>query len=207
VPPPPTSSPDSGSLKYDPRKVKSKKLSPNTFLQHDAVTETLLSHCQISAPLLKMFPLSLQRALVGNVLTVVTATVKDGCDGFRLRILGCQLTLNFKAMGAAESIRWLGGGGGGGGRRQDPPRRTSSEFEVAVTEISTSLYKELKFLDRWHEKLLGGVFLRTQIANLIARLVLTLVDDCLGGLKLDLWSEGGGPRVLAGIEIRKGGEV
>jgi hypothetical protein len=38
------------------------KVPEEAFIQRDAVVETLFSHCQISAPLLKLFPLAWQRA-------------------------------------------------------------------------------------------------------------------------------------------------
>lgn len=56
--------------------------------------------------------------------------------------------------------------------------------------------ENLKFLDRWHERALGSGMLRAQIANLIARLVLTLVGDVLSGAQMDLWAaQAGGPRM------------
>lgn len=47
----------------------------DVFIQRDAVVETLLSHCQISAPLLKLFPLAWQRAILGNIITLIAAIV------------------------------------------------------------------------------------------------------------------------------------
>ena len=47
----------------------------DAFIQRDAVVETLLSHCQISAPLLKLFPLAWQRAILGNIITLIAAIV------------------------------------------------------------------------------------------------------------------------------------
>jgi hypothetical protein len=45
--------------------------------------------------------------------------------------------------------------------------------------------------------------LRAQIANLIARIVLTLADEVLSSARIDLWSaQAGGPRMLAGLEYR-----
>jgi hypothetical protein len=42
-----------------------------------------------------------------------------------------------------------------------------------------------------------------QIATLIARLVLTLIDDVLGGARMDMWAaHAGGPRLVAGLEYR-----
>ena len=77
-----------------------------------------------------------------------------------------------------------------------------------ITNIAPS---QLRFLDLWYERILGSGLLRAQIANLIARLILTLVDDIVGDMKMDMWSSGGGPRVLAGVEYRavsqEGGEA
>ena len=50
---------------------------------------------------------------------------------------------------------------------------------------------------------LGSGVLRTQIANLVARIVLTLTDEILSGARMDLWSaQAGGPRMIAGLEYR-----
>ncbi len=171
---------------------------PGDFLQREAVTETLLSHCQISAPLLKLFPIALQRALLGNIVTLVTCIVSDAADGIQVQILGHQLTTSFKPMGETEVVGRMRRGAFASARN---PRRTE-EFERAVREVGFELSKQLKFLDKWHERVLGSGLLRSQIGNLIARLVLTLVDDILGGAKVDMWSGGGGPRVLMGVEFR-----
>jgi hypothetical protein len=77
------------------------------------------------------------------------------------------------------------------------------EFEAAVRATAEDMSENLKFLDRWHERALGSGMLRMQIATLIARLVLTLIDDVLGGARMDLWAaHAGGPRVVAGLEYR-----
>ena len=79
----------------------------------------------------------------------------------------------------------------------------SAFFEAAVEATAEDVGKNLKFLDRWHERILGGGMLRTQIASLIARLVLTLVDDILRGAKMNLWTaQAGGPRLAAALEYR-----
>jgi hypothetical protein len=51
-------------------------------------------------------------------------------------------------------------------------------------------------------QVLGSGLLRTQIASLLARLILTLVDEIVGGASVDLWPSGGGPRIIAGVEYR-----
>ena len=79
----------------------------------------------------------------------------------------------------------------------------SEQFEAAVAATAADMAENLKFLDRWHERALGSGMLRAQIANLIARLVLTLVDDILSGAQMDLFAaQAGGPRVVAGLEYR-----
>ena len=168
----------------------------------DAVTETLLSHCQISAPLLKLFPISLQRALLGNILCIVTALISDVAEGARVRILGHQLTLQFSPVGERDALGWITHMRNAAA---DKPQTTGEEFESAVREIGADIAKSLKFLDKIHHRALGSGLLRAQIANMLARLILTLVDDLLVGAKIDLWPSGGGPRILAGLEYRKGG--
>jgi hypothetical protein len=158
------------------------------FVQRDAVTEMLLSHVQISAPLLKLFPLGWQRALLGNIITLSTAVMSDFCDGLQFQILGYRLSFAFKPITEEDMINHLGLAGGGFNHRR-----------AKAQDIS----EELKFLDRWHERALGSGVLRTQIANLIARIVLTLTDEVLSGARMDLWSaHAGGPRMIAGLEYR-----
>ena len=97
-----------------------------------------------------------------------------------------------------DMIYHFGLAGGGFNRRLKP-----EEFEAAVRATAADVGEELKFLDRWHERLLGGGVLRTQIANLIARIVLTLTDEVLSGASMNLWSaHAGGPRLLASLEYR-----
>lgn len=169
------------------------------FIQRDAVVETLLSHCQISAPLLKLFPIAWQRAMLGNIITLITAIISDFFEGLELNILGHRLTFSFTPISEADMLRSLGSVGEGFNRHRARPEY----FEAAVSRTAAGLAKELKFLDRWHERVLGSDMLRSQIANLIARLVLTLVDDILTGARMDLWAaHAGGPRLVAGLEYR-----
>ena len=80
-------------------------------------------------------------------------------------------------------------------------RSNPESFEAAVQATAADVGRNLKFLDRWHERALGSDTLRSQIATLIARLVLTLVDDILQGAKISLWTaSAGGPRLTAGLE-------
>lgn len=89
------------------------------------------------------------------------------------------------------------------GGRFNQRRYKAAEFEAAVQATAEDLKEELKFLDSWHERALGSGVLRTQIANMIARIVLTLTDEVLSGARMDLWSaQAGGPRMLAGLEHR-----
>jgi hypothetical protein len=169
------------------------------FVQRDAVTEMLLSHVQISAPLLKLFPLGWQRALLGNIITLSTAVMSDFCDGLQFQILGYRLSCAFKPITEDDMINHLGLAGGGFNHRRAKPE----DFEAAVKATAQDISEELKFLDRWHERALGSGVLRTQIANLIARIVLTLTDEVLSGARMDLWSaHAGGPRMIAGLEYR-----
>jgi hypothetical protein len=186
-------------LKSRKRKKKGPKISEETFMQRDAVVETLLSHCQISAPLLKLFPLAWQRALLANMITLITHVISDFAEGIEFQILGHSLTFSFKPITESDMIRHIGLAGKGINHRRTKPE----EFEAAVRATSEDVSQSLKILDRWHERALGSGMLRNQIANLIARLVLTLADEVLSGARMDLWAaQAGGPRVLAGLEYR-----
>ena len=96
-------------------------------------------------------------------------------------------------------INHLGLAGGGFNNRRAKP----GEFEAAVAQTAEDLSEELKFLDKWHERALGSGVLRSQIANLIARIVLTLTDEVLSGARMDLFcAQAGGPRLVSGLEYR-----
>ena len=171
----------------------------DSFVQRDAVTEMLLSHVQISAPLLKLFPLAWQRAFLGNIITLATAIMTDFFEGLQFQILGHSLTFAFAPITQDDMINHIGLSGSGFNSR----RLRAEEFEAAVRATAGDVGENLKFLDRWHERALGSGVLRTQIANLIARIVLTLTDEILTGARMDLWSsQAGGPRMLAGLEYR-----
>lgn len=171
----------------------------DSFVQRDAVTEMLLSHVQISAPLLKLFPLAWQRAFLGNIITLSTAIIADFVEGLQFQILGHSLTFAFAPITQEDMINHLGLSGLGYNHR----RAKAEEFEAAVRATAEDVGEGLQFLDRWHERALGSGVLRTQIANLIARIVLTLTDEVLSGARMDLWSaQAGGPRMLAGLEYR-----
>ena len=178
---------------------RSKKRSQASFVQQEAVTETLLSHVQISAPLLKLFPLAWQRALLGNIIGLSCAIISDFMDGLHFQILGHQLSFAFRPITEVDMARHLEMAGG----RFNQRRYKAAEFEAAIQATAEDLKEELKFLDSWHERALGSGVLRTQVANLIARIVLTLTDEVLSGARMDLWStQAGGPRMLAGLEHR-----
>jgi hypothetical protein len=171
-----------------------------SFVQRDAVVETLISHCQISAPLLKLFPQAWQRALLGNIITLIAAVVSDFAEGVQFQILGHQLSFSFKPITEADMIQHIGVGGFRFNHRRAKPE----EFEAAVRATADDICQGLGFLDRWHQRALGGDLLRAQIGNLIARVVLTLVDEVLHSARMDLWSaQVGGPRIVAGLEYRK----
>jgi hypothetical protein len=186
-------------MKGRSKRKKKARLSEEAFIQRDAVVETLLSHCQISAPLLKLFPLAWQRELLANMVTLITHVVSDFCDGIELQILGHSLTFSFKPITESDMIRHIGLAGKGLNHRRARPE----EFEAALRATAEDVSQSLKFLDRWHERALGSGMLRAQIANLIARIVLTLADEVLSGARMDLWAaQAGGPRVVAGLEYR-----
>lgn len=170
-----------------------------SFMQRDAVVETLISHCQISAPLLKLFPIAWQRAILSNIITLIAAVASDFCGGIKLQILGHQLSLSFKPITEMDLIQNIGAGGLKVSHRRQRPQ----DFEEAVSATARDISDGMKFLDKWHERALGSGMLRAQIGNLIARVVLTLVDEVLSGARMDLWSaQVGGPRVIAGLEYR-----
>ncbi|KAL3919764.1 MAG: hypothetical protein SGILL_003589 [Bacillariaceae sp.] len=182
------------------RKRSKHRPADDWFVQRDAVTEMLLSHVQISAPLLKLFPLAWQRALLGNIITLATAVISDFLDGLRFQILGHELSFAFRPITEEDMIRHFQIMSGG---RLNHRKYKAEEFEAAVRATAEDVSEELKFLDRWHERALGSGVLRTQIANMIARIVLTLTDEILSAARIDLWSaQAGGPRMLAGLEYR-----
>lgn len=174
--------------------------SGSDFVQRDALTETLLSHVQISAPLLKLFPIAWQRAFLGNIITLCTAVMSDFFEGLEFQILGHSLTFSLRPItgqDVSDQVRVSM-------VSNDKRRAKAEEFEAAVSATAADVSDELKFLDRWHERALGSGVLRTQIAHLIARIVLTLIDDLLHGARMDLWSaQAGGPRLLAALEHRQ----
>ena len=183
------------------------ELSDDAFIQRDAVVETLISHCQISAPLLKLFPLDWQRAMVGNVITLATAIISDFADGLQVQLLGHSLTVSFKPITEADMIQHIGVGG----FRQNHRRTRPAEFEAAVLATALDISERLSFLDgwlEWIERKVGGGVVRSQIGNLIARVVLTLVDEVLSGARLDLWSsQANGPILYAALECRASTKV
>ena len=192
-----------GSKKKRKRKQKAYQYGSDScddsFVQRDAVVETLISHCQISAPLLKLFPPAWQRALLGNIITLIAAVVSDFAEGVQFQILGHQLAFSFKPITEADMIQHIGVGGFRFNHRRAKPE----EFEAAVRATANDISQGLAFLDRWHQRALGGDLLRAQIGNLIARVVLTLVDEVLHSSRMDLWSaQVGGPRIVAGLEYR-----
>jgi len=160
----------------------------------------LLRSSQVSAPLLKLFPIKFQRALLGNIISIVTSIISDAVGNTRVRILGHQLTLNFSPVSEQDAIQYLSKQL----QQQQLPqsKKKREDFEVAIKAITDKLGHELKFLDKVHHRLLGSGLLRVQVASLLARIILNLVDDLVGGFKIDFWTNGGGPRVLAGLEIR-----
>lgn len=187
-----------GTKKKNKQRSTKLRSTRDAFIQRDAVVETLLSQSQIATPLLKLFPLIWQRAILANIVTLVTAVITDFCEGLEFQILGHKLTISFTPITEEDMLR---------GIIHDSFLSEryvrSAFFEAAVEATAEDVGKNLKFLDRWHERILGGGMLRTQIASLIARLVLTLVDDILRGAKMNLWTaQAGGPRLAAALEYR-----
>jgi hypothetical protein len=141
---------------------------------------------------------------LNNIITLFAAIVSDFCEGVQFQILGHHLSFSFKPITEDEILQQFGGGGGvpnfaGYNHRLARPE----QFEAAVHATAEEINGNLKFLDKWHERALGSGMLRAQIADLIARLVLTLIDEVLSGARMDLWSaQAGGPRLVAGLEYR-----
>lgn len=187
------------ALRRGARKSKKRrKRRDDSFIQRDAVVETLLSQCQIAAPLLKLFPIAWQRAMLSNIITLVTAIMGDFFEGLEFQILGHRLNFAFVPITEEDMMRHLGTAAG-----DVFSRRNANGFEAAVKATANDVAENLKFLDRWHERILGGDVLKTQLADLIARLVLTLVDETLSGARMDLWTtHAGGPRLIPGLEYR-----
>jgi hypothetical protein len=135
-------------------------------------------------------------ASVENVILLV-AIIADFCDGIEFRILGHRLSFSFEPITEDDMLRGQVNDNFNSKRRSSP-----EQFEAAVLATAVDIGRNLKFLDRWHERALGGDILRTQVATLIARLVLTLVDDILHSAKINLWAaHAGGPRLTAGLDI------
>jgi hypothetical protein len=164
--------------------------------------ETLTSQCQIAAPLLNLFPLSVQRALISNIVILCTAIITDFFEGIEFHILGHRLSFSFQPITEEDMMRNM--------MRDIPSHRSTrrssnhpDQFEVAVRATADDVSENLNILDRWHERALGSGVLRNQIATIIARLVLTLVDDILRAARMDLWStHAGGPKLSAALEYR-----
>ena len=185
-------------------KKKKRKRKNAEFVQRNAVTEQLLSQCQIATPLLKLFPLAWQRALIGNLITMITSILSDFFEGLEFEILGHKLSMVFKPITEQDMIRkleanWLSSSTSS---FQQDPARSMQAFEAAVDATTASMASSLHFLDKWHERVLGGDQIRTQVAALIARVVLSLVDDILTQSRMDLWPLVGGPKLLAGLMYR-----
>jgi len=173
------------------------------FIQRAAVVETLISHCQISAPLLKLFPLAWQRAILSNIISLIAAVVSDFARGIKIQILGHQLSISFLPITESDMIQHIGSGGYYSNNGFNHRRARPEEFEAAVRATAQDIAGSLQIFDRWHERAMGSGLVIAQMANLIARIVLTLVDEVLSGAQMDLWSaQAGGPRMIAGLEYR-----
>jgi hypothetical protein len=118
------------------------------------------------------------------MITLITHVISDFAEGIELQILGHALTFSFKPITESDMIRHIGLADKGVNHRRAKPE----EFEAAVQATAEDVSQGLKILDRWHERALGSGMLRAQLANLIARLVLTLADEVLSGARMDLWA-------------------
>ena len=173
----------------------------STFIQRDAIVETLLSQCQMAAPLLNLFPLSLQRALMSNMVILCTAIMTDFFEGLEFHLFGHRLSFTFQPITEADMMKHMSRDDG----FHHSPRPIDPDlFDAAVRATADDVSENLKILDRWHERVFGGGVVRTQIATIIARVVLTLVDDTLRAARMDLWSShAGGPKLSAALEYRR----
>ena len=124
----------------------------------------------------------------------------DFCEGLEFEILGHRLSFNFAPITEHDMLRhWALEANDVFTRRH----KNAGRFEAAVQATAADVAENLKFLDKWHERVLGGDALKTQLSHLVARLVLTLVDETLSGARMDLWTtHAGGPRLMAGLEYR-----
>lgn len=187
------------AMRRGQRRKRRKPSSDSAFVQRAAVVETLLSHCQVSAPLLQMFPIAWQRELLSNIVILATSIIGDLSEGLEFHVLGHRLSFVFSPISEEDMLRSIITSSNSFGRRRDD----TEAFEAAVHATAANVYDSLNFLDRWHERALGSGVLRSQIANLIARVVLTIVGDLLQGARMDLWTKhAGGPRLVAGLDYR-----
>ena len=144
--------------------------------------------------MLTVFPEALQRALLGNVLTVVACVLGDFATGISGQVLGHRISVRVDPLPDDDALNWVRANAGSAAMATG---QRGKEFENAVQHLAAQIDRDLKLLRHGYER-----WIRRQLATLIARLVLTLVDDVLGAVKFDLWTQGGGPRILAGIEYR-----
>lgn len=179
--------------------------SSTPFIQREAIVETLTSQCQMAAPLLNLFPLSLQRALISNIVILCTAIMADFFAGLEFQILGHRLSFSFQPITEEDMMKNMMRDHDSYHHTPAPRFRTDPDrFEAAVRATAEEVSMNLNILDRWHERALGSGVLRTQIATIIARLVLTLVDDILRAARMELWStHAGGPKLSAALEYRR----
>jgi len=148
---------------------------------------------------LNLFPLPWQREFLANIVTLVIAVVSDFASGLRTQLLGHFLTFSLEPITESDLLEQMESNF----HSFNNHRAREAEFEDAVTATATDLSEQLVFLDKWHERALGSGMLRAQMANLIARIVLTVVDDMLRGTEINLWTkQASGPRVIAGQEYR-----
>lgn len=201
------------------KKKKKKRIKNNQNKQQIMLfVETFLSHVQLAAPIVKLFPIVWQRSFIHNLLLLVIGIIEDFTKGIRLYILGYELRLVFQPISSNnddndienseytsfllnhffssssitttqdqdDSIPFLS--------TKDSINNNNNiifskeDFETIVQRIGIDLSKQLQFLDKWHERVLGGQILRDQIGMVISRIVLLIIEDILRSLDIDLWT-------------------
>lgn len=163
------------------------------YPQLGIVTEQLLSQMQIAAPLLKLFPIKLQRCLLQNLVIILTITLRDALRGVHLNILGSSFRFDLQPI----HFKY---------RDFDPHGNLESIDEEAVANLAKNILPSLTFMTSWHERVLGSNILRQQVAQLLARIVVMLVQGTVGSGRFDFWGcEGkGGVSVRCGVKYRNG---
>jgi len=81
----------------------------------------------------------------------------------------------------------------------------------AVELLAGNILPSLTFLTGWWERVLGSGILRQQIAMMLARVVVVLMEGVVGSCRFDLWGgeedggRGGGISIDCGVKYRQDG--